>query len=154
MILNSLKRQFNNHKNKTYLLLLSIECEFMKIINSLDVKVLDISHFFLCTSVFTWVVRLKKNPAMSNTDRFFCLNSTVYFTYSYSQPVKYPIRAASVVLIVMYPTCTIILVLQKHIPTTTLKWVYWFVFRQASVPFIKYQVLEITKYTSLRFFLS
>jgi hypothetical protein len=38
MILNSLKRQFNNYKNKTYILLLSIECEFMKIINSLDVK--------------------------------------------------------------------------------------------------------------------
>ena len=32
MILNSLKRQFNNYNNKTYLLLLSIECEFMKII--------------------------------------------------------------------------------------------------------------------------
>ena len=50
--------------------------------------VLDIANFFLCTSAFTWVVKLKKNPAMSNTDRFFCLNSTVYFTYSYSQPVK------------------------------------------------------------------
>jgi hypothetical protein len=45
--------------------------------------VLDIAHFFLCTSVFTWVVRLKKNPAMSNTDRFFCLNSTVWQEYLY-----------------------------------------------------------------------
>jgi hypothetical protein len=64
----------------------------------------------------------------------------------------YPIRA-SFVSIVMYPTCTIILLLQNHIPTTTLKWAYWFIYRQASVPFITYQVLEITKYTSLCFFL-
>ena len=64
-----------------------------------------------------------------------------------------PMRAASFVSIVMYPTCTIILLLQNHIPTTTLKWAYWFIYRQASVPFITYQVLEITKYTSLCFFL-
>jgi len=63
-----------------------------------------------------------------------------------------PIQAASFVSIVMYPTCTIILLLQKHIPTTTLKWVYWFIYRQASVPFIKYQIIEITKYTTVRFF--
>ena len=57
------------------------------------------------------------------------------------------------VSIVMYPTCTIILLSQEHIPTTTLKWVYWSTYGQASVPFIKYQILEITEYTSLHFFL-
>ena len=41
--------------------------------------VLEITHFFLRTAAFTWVVRLKKNPVMSNADRFFYLNSTVFF---------------------------------------------------------------------------
>ena len=40
--------------------------------------VMEITHFFWCTAAFTCVVRLKKNPVMSNTDRFFYLNSTVF----------------------------------------------------------------------------
>ena len=40
--------------------------------------VLEITHFFLCTAAFTGVVRLNKNPVMSNTDSFFYLNSTVF----------------------------------------------------------------------------
>ena len=49
---------------------------------------LDITHFFLHTSTFTWVRMLKNNSAMSNTGHLFCLNSAISFAYSYSQPDK------------------------------------------------------------------
>lgn len=63
-----------------------------------------------------------------------------------------PIRADDLVSIVMYATCTIKLLLQKHISITSLQMVYLLMYRQPSVPFIKYQVLEITKYRRLLFF--
>jgi hypothetical protein len=58
----------------------------------MNFPVLDITGFFFCirtqvtalvlrTSAFTRVLMRKKKPVISNTDRFFCFNSTVSYTY-------------------------------------------------------------------------
>ena len=66
-----------------------------------NLSVLDITGFFfrirtqvttlvLRTSTFTWVLMRKKKPVISNTGRFFCVNSTVSYTnYCLCIPVIY-----------------------------------------------------------------
>jgi hypothetical protein len=75
----------------------------------------------------------KKKCGMSNTGSFLCFNSNISKLYNNSIIAK-----------TNGMTFT---------PTTTLKWVYLFIYRQSPVPFIQCQVLKITKNICGRFFL-
>ena len=75
----------------------------------------------------------KKKCGMSNTGSFLCFNSNISKLYNNSIVAKTNVMT--------------------FIPTTTLKWVYWFIYRQSPVPFIQCQVLKITKNICWRFFL-
>jgi hypothetical protein len=66
-----------------------------------------------------------KKCGVSNTDSFLFFNSNISKLYNNSIVAKTNGMT--------------------FIPTTTLKWVYWFIYRQSLVPFIQCQVLKITK---------
>ena len=107
-----------------------------KIYNTIETKkVARIGHsgfiFRLITQVKNEV--RKKKYGMSKTGSFLCFNSNISKLYNNSIVAKTNGMT--------------------FIPTTTLKWVHWFIYRQSLVPFIQCQVLKITKNICGRFFL-